>query len=71
MSEKRIFVRGMNCMHCKNVIETQILKIEGVDKAIVDLDRQIVTISGDEIDLNQVRKLVEDIGYKYDGEVIS
>jgi copper chaperone CopZ len=69
MIEKKIFVRGMTCNHCKGAVEVQLRKIEGVDKVNADLDRQIVTISGDEIDLNQVRKMVEDIGYKYDGDV--
>jgi copper chaperone CopZ len=69
MNEVKLFVRGMNCNHCKMRVEDQLKKIEGIEKVSADLDRQVVTITGDELDLNQVKKLVEDIGYRYDGEV--
>jgi copper chaperone CopZ len=69
MGEKIFFVRGMSCNHCKKRVEDQLKKIEGIQAVNADLDRQIVTITGDELDLNQVKKMVEDIGYRYDGEV--
>jgi len=70
MNNIKIYVRGMTCKHCKKNVELNIKKISGIDNTIVDLDSQVVTITGENIDLQKVQETVESIGYKFDGKVV-
>jgi uncharacterized membrane protein YraQ (UPF0718 family)/copper chaperone CopZ len=69
MNDVKVYVRGMTCTHCKMSVETNLKKLDGVDKTVADLNSQIVTISGEKIDLDKVKETIEGIGYKYDGKV--
>jgi len=69
MNEIKVFVRGMNCNHCKMSVENNLNQLDGVTSTVADVDSETVVISGDKIDLNKVKETVEGIGYKYDGEV--
>jgi uncharacterized protein len=69
MNKINVYVRGMTCSHCKMSVETNLKKISGIKDTIADLDSQVVTITGENIDLNQVKDTVEGIGYKFDGKV--
>jgi uncharacterized protein len=68
MNEIKVFVRGMNCNHCKMSIETNLKKLAGIENIVADVDKQMVTITGKEIDLGKVKEVVEGIGYIYDGK---
>jgi uncharacterized protein len=70
MNEVKVFVRGMTCSHCKMTVETQLKKVDGVEHIIADLDQQMVTITGENVDLGKVKNAVESIGYRYDGKVV-
>ncbi|MGD2034746.1 MAG: permease [Bacteroidales bacterium] len=69
MNEIKVFVRGMNCSHCKMSVENNLNQLEGIDHTNADVDTETVTISGSRVDLEKVKKTVESIGYKFDGEV--
>ena len=69
MNEIKIFVRGMNCNHCKMTVESQLKKLEGIDESVADVDHETVILTGDHIDLDKVKEAVESVGYKYDGKV--
>ena len=69
MNEIKIFVRGMNCNHCKMTVESQLKKLEGIDDSIADVDSETVILTGNHIDLGKVKEAVESVGYKYDGKV--
>jgi uncharacterized membrane protein YraQ (UPF0718 family)/copper chaperone CopZ len=69
MNDIKVYVRGMTCSHCKMSVETNLKKINGVDKTVADLDSQIVTISGNKIDIEKIKQTIEGIGYKFDGKV--
>jgi uncharacterized protein len=69
MNTIKVYVRGMTCSHCKMNVETNLKKISGIDTTAADLDSQVVTITGDNIDLTKVKETVESIGYKFDGKV--
>jgi copper chaperone CopZ len=69
MKEARIKVGGMNCNHCKINVENRLGKIPGVHIAIADIADGEVTIKGDTINLDQVKNIVEDLGYIYNGEI--
>jgi copper chaperone CopZ len=69
MNTTKIYVRGMTCSHCKMTVESNLKKISGIENTLADLDTQIVTIMGENIDLKKIQETVEGIGYKYDGKV--
>lgn len=69
MGDKKVIVKGMNCNHCKMTVETNLKKLEGITSIYADLDTETVTITGDNADLQAVQKTVEELGYKYGGEI--
>ena len=63
---KTITVEGMTCSHCKMAVEKTALAIDGVDSAIVDLDKKELTISlqgSEENTVEKVKTAVRDAGY--------
>lgn len=64
--ELKVFVRGMNCNHCKNTVETNLLKLDGIDTVKVNLDTETVLLAGRNVDLNQVKSTVEGLGYRFE-----
>lgn len=60
-----VFVHGMNCNHCKNNVETNLSKLDGIEGIDVNLETEQVILSGTNIDLEKVKETVESIGYKY------
>ncbi len=68
MDQKTVIVKGMTCNHCKANVENNLSAIEGIKHIEIDLGSSKVKITGDKVDLNNVRKTVESIGYQYAGE---
>ena len=66
MGDIKIFVRGMNCNHCKMNVESNLSKLEGIEGITVDLDSETAILKGDNIDLEKVKSTVESIGYKFE-----
>jgi copper chaperone CopZ len=62
-------VSGMTCNHCKANVQNNLTTIEGIENIEIDLESGKVKMTGDGIDLNEVKNKVESIGYQYDGEV--
>jgi copper ion binding protein len=60
-----VSVKGMTCSHCKANVEKAVKLIPGIKNATVDLDKAVVTIEGNNINLEEVKKRIENIGYKY------
>ncbi len=69
MAEKTVKVSGMTCNHCKANVQNNLSSIEGIENIEIDLESGKVKMTGDGIDLNEVKSKVESIGYQYDGEV--
>lgn len=71
MSEfKKIKVGGMNCNHCKINVERGLNSIPGIEMAVADVINGEVTLRGNQIEPEQVRTVIEDLGYFYDGEIM-
>jgi uncharacterized protein len=62
-----ITVKGMTCNHCKANVEKTIKSLPEISNATVDLDRSLVHVEGDNIDLDEIKKRVEEVGYEYGG----
>jgi|WetSurSiteA1Bulk_404760.scaffolds.fasta_scaffold00483_7 copper chaperone len=67
MEKVKVKVTGMNCGHCKMNVEMSLKKLAGIDAAVADLSSGEVVLTGESIDLEQVRSAVEKIGYAYGG----
>ncbi|TCO66292.1 copper chaperone CopZ [Caldanaerobacter subterraneus] len=61
-----INVKGMTCNHCKMSIENALKKLNGVSKAIVDLDKGNVTVTYDpaKVSVDDMKKAIIDTGYE-------
>ncbi|MBN2486516.1 MAG: permease [Bacteroidales bacterium] len=66
MGDMKIFVRGMNCNHCKTSVENNLSKLDGIESVSVDLDSETVSLKGKNIDWAKVKATVEGIGYRYE-----
>ena len=67
---KQVIIRvdGMKCAHCTNKVQEELKKIDNIKLVKVDLDSKKVTIKyKNEIDLNSVKKLIEDLDYEFLG----
>ena len=64
MEIKTIKVEGMTCNHCKSNVETNLEKLNFVNKASVNLSDKTVTIEGDSIELGKAIDTVNSLGYK-------
>jgi len=55
-------VTGMTCGHCKSSVINEVLQVEGVRAADVDLDSGTLTVRGDAEDA-AIHKAVDEAGY--------
>ena len=64
--ETVINVEGMSCNHCANKVMDALKKIKIIKKVKVNLEKKNVTIlSKEELNLDEIAKIIEDLGYKY------
>jgi hypothetical protein len=64
-----IAVTGMDCNHCKNSVETNLVKLDNIEEVIANLQNQTVQLKGANIDLTQVKSTLDNLGYVYGGKV--
>lgn len=63
-----INVDGMSCVHCAKKVQQSIKNIENVKEVKVDLDKKkVIIISTKQLDINNVKKVIEDLDYKFLG----
>ena len=63
MSDDRTFtVSGMTCGHCTKAVTDEVLQVEGVSAANVDLESGVLTVRGDADD-DAIRAAVDEAGY--------
>lgn len=56
-------VEGMMCMHCVSHVETALSKISGVDKVEVSLDKKTATVTGMNLNKDELIQAVKEAGY--------
>jgi len=57
-------VPGMSCGHCEAAIKTEVGQVAGVSAVNVDLATKIVTVDGDELDLDAIVAAVAEAGFE-------
>ncbi len=62
--KKAFKIKGMMCNHCKNNVEKNITKIDGVTAVEVDLEQGIAHVDGD-FDVEKVIETINNLGYEY------
>lgn len=63
---KKIRVDGMRCEHCKKRVESG-LSAEGF-KAEADIVTGMVTVEGENLEIDALKDLIEDLGFDFLGE---
>ena len=64
--ERTYRVNGISCDHCKNAIEGEVGKIDGIDQVTVDVATKTVSVAGSASD-ESVRAAIDEAGYEVDG----
>jgi uncharacterized membrane protein YraQ (UPF0718 family)/copper chaperone CopZ len=63
-NSKTYTVNGMTCNHCKNSVETNLVKASTIDEAVVDLEAKSVTVKGSATS-NEVKAIVDGLGFEF------
>lgn len=57
-------VPGMTCGHCTSAVETELMKVPGVQTVQIDLDTKAVVVAGDDLDWSALEAAVDEAGYE-------
>ncbi len=57
-------VPGVHCAHCRMSIIEEVTEVARVESVDVDLDRRVVTVTGDNLDDAALRAAIEEAGYE-------
>ncbi len=60
-------VAGMSCNHCKARVEKALSAVDGVQSAVVDLEKGQASVEGDSLDVRALAKAVTHAGYAVTG----
>ena len=63
MTTRTYSVPGISCGHCKSAIEGELVPLDGVESAVVDIEAKTVAVMG-EITEIEVRAAVGEAGYE-------
>jgi copper chaperone len=56
-------VAGISCEHCRSAISKEVGEVPGVESVNVDLIAKVVTVHGEDISDEAVRKAIGEAGY--------
>lgn len=57
-------VSGMSCEHCKAAVSEELSDMPGVQSVEVDLQRKLVSVSGEALDDGALRAAIVEAGYQ-------
>jgi copper chaperone len=57
-------VEGMSCGHCEIAVTEEVARVPGVDAVAVDLHSKRVTVRGQRLNDEALRKAIDDAGYE-------
>lgn len=60
-------VEGMMCAHCAGRVQNALLEVAGVKNVKVDLASKSVTVEGEHLEEETLRRAVEKAGYQVTG----
>ncbi len=59
---------GIECAHCKQTVETALLKLDGVRSVTVDISTNVVSVEGDVAEAD-IKRTIEGIGFGFVGKI--
>jgi len=65
--KSQFIVKGMTCNHCKTTVENSLKSLPGIDEVIADVENATVYIEAGEMDDEQIKKTIENLGYSFGG----
>jgi copper chaperone len=63
MTPRTYNVPDISCGHCKEAIEGEVNKLDGITEVVVDVDSRTVTVEGIASDV-AIRHAIEEAGYE-------
>jgi uncharacterized membrane protein YraQ (UPF0718 family)/copper chaperone CopZ len=67
LTKLKISVTGMTCNRCKMSAENSVASVAGVKNVIANPSKSEVYIEGENINLDEVKNQIEDVGFSYHG----
>ncbi|MBA2568058.1 MAG: heavy-metal-associated domain-containing protein [Actinobacteria bacterium] len=67
LQTKTYTVPGMHCGHCEQAVKTELGAVPGVQSVQVELDDQLVTVQGEQLDDGALRAAIDEAGYQVTG----
>ena len=64
MAEVVYSVPGMSCEHCEHAVRSELGEVAGVDSVDVDLETNLVTVRGQDLDDAALRAAIDEAGYE-------
>ena len=64
MTELTYTVLTIHCGHCAAAIEQEVSQVEGVAEVDVDLDAKVVTVRGEGLSDDELRRAIDAAGYE-------
>lgn len=61
---RTLTVSGMHCSHCADTVRSNIADLPGVKAVDVNLESGTVRLSGHRIDMDRVKQVIRELGYK-------
>jgi len=62
--EQSYRVQGMTCHSCVAMVSEEVAEVAGVESVQVDLQSGMVTVQGDDVDEDAVRRAIVEAGYE-------
>jgi copper chaperone CopZ len=60
-------VPGMTCSHCEAAVKSEVGRLAGVSAVRVDLATKLVTVTGQDLDLQSITAAVDEAGFEVAG----
>lgn len=67
MKNYKIQIKGMTCNHCKANVERTLGSMKNLSKVEVNLENGSAAIEGTDINLDEIKNKINEIGYEYKG----
>ena len=64
-----ISVEGMTCPHCEANVTRNLTQLDGIDEVIADRNTAQVKISGTTVNLDEIARVITELGYQFKGIV--
>ncbi|MBD3180254.1 MAG: SO_0444 family Cu/Zn efflux transporter [Candidatus Latescibacteria bacterium] len=65
-SRMKVRISGMTCHHCSGAVRSALLENSNIETAVVDHKKGTAVITGRGFDIDQLKRIIEDAGYRFE-----